>query len=348
VFNAEDAKSAEKEKGRHISSASSAPSALKDGPPHKPRACVSVDLDTLGCYREIHGLDAEFVDGPDAAYTVGVRRLLELFEAAAVPATLFVIGRDLEEPAHADILAEAAAGGAELGNHSYSHFYDLAKRSPRIQRVEIARAEEAIAATSGRRPVGYRAPGYNITPEILGILAERGYLYDSSIFACPAYYAAKGAIMACRRLAGRPSRSAMTPASNLLAPLGPYRPDAERIWRPDDASRLPLEIPMCLVPGVRFPIIGTSLHLLGKAGFDAVWPLLRSSHSQILQLEFHAVDFMDADDVGSPELIAAQPDLRIPWPQKREIYVHVLQRLRESYAFSTLEEAATGLQTLRG
>ncbi|MFW6057580.1 MAG: polysaccharide deacetylase, partial [Persicimonas sp.] len=208
---------------------------------------------------------------------------------------------------------------------------------------EIARGEEAIEAACGHKPVGYRAPGYNITSDLLAILAARGYRYDSSVFPCPPYYAAKAAIMGWRKLSDRPSRSAMTPARNLLAPIGPYRPARGQLWRRDDDSGLPVEIPMCLVPGIRFPIIGTSLHLLGRTGFDAVWPLLRKSYDQILQLEFHAIDFMDANDVDAPELTDAQPDLRVSWPEKRELYIHVLQRLRESYVFSTLQNAVDTL-----
>ncbi|MFW5968680.1 MAG: polysaccharide deacetylase family protein [Persicimonas sp.] len=301
-------------------------------------ASFTVDLDTLACYRDIHGLEPGSTDEPDAAYTVGVRRLLDFFEAARVPATLFVIGRDVAQSEHAALLEEAHERGFELGNHTFSHLYDLPSHNSGRQRIEIARGEEAIASVVGTRPVGFRAPGYNITAEILAIVEERGYLYDSSIFSCPPYYAAKGAIMGLRRLRGRPSRSAMTPAGNLLAPLGPYRPDAERPWRTDDHRRL-VEVPMCVVPLLSFPIIGTSLHLLKKTGFDMVLPALKSTYDRILQLEFHAIDFMDADDVDSDELVDAQPDLRISWRKKRELYAHVIHRLREAYQFATLEEA---------
>lgn len=317
----------------------------------KPRACLTVDLDSMACYRAIHGLGqgdkaTRSVDG-DRAYSVGVRRLLDFFGAAQVPATLFVVGSDTEHPAHAQILAEAADRGHELGNHSYSHFYDLPRRPGEIRADEIARAEDAIEQICGRRPVGYRAPGYNISPEILATLAERGYLYDSSIFSCPPYYLAKAAIMGWQKISGRPSRSAMVAPETLLAPLGPYRPSRAQMWRRDPRSDLPWEVPMCLVPGVRFPVIGTSLQLMGRAGFDAVFPLLRRAHRQLFQLEFHAIDFMDADDLrgadNAAELIAAQPDLRVSWPRKRAIYRHVISRLRADYLFSTLEDAVQQL-----
>lgn len=313
-------------------------------------ACLTVDLDSLACYREIHGLappDAP-PDGADHAYSVGVRRLLDFFEDSGVASTLFVVGKDAEHPEHAALLGEASAAGHELGNHSYSHFYDLPRRPLQVQREEIARAEEVIARVAGHKPVGYRAPGYNISLPLLKVLAERDYLYDSSVFACPPYYAAKGAIMGWRRLRARPSRSAMVDPRTLLAPLQPYRPAGGQIWRADPDSGLPLEVPMCLVPGARFPIIGTSLHLLGKTGFDLMFPLLHRAHPQIFQLEFHAIDFMDAADLGgvagAPELVAAQPDLRLAWPKKREIYAHIVARLGAHYDFATLGDAVRATQ----
>lgn len=311
-----------------------------------PYACLTVDLDSMRFYRDIHGLQRRRDAGADAAYTVGVRRLIDFFVDHHVPVTLFVVGRDAEHPAHADLLAEAVSQGFELGNHTYSHFYDLPQRPLEIREREITLGEEAIEAAGGRRPVGYRAPGYNITEQLLGQLAKRDYLYDSSVFPCPPYYFAKGAIMAWQRLRSRPSRSAMTPATNLLAPIGPYRPSADKLWKRAGTdtmdglrSHMPMEVPMCLVPGLRFPVIGTSLHLLGETGFNAVYPLLARAYDQLFQLEFHAIDFMDAGDVDSAELVAAQPDLRVPWVKKRDLYGHVIRRLRETYLFSTLEDA---------
>ncbi|AWV90953.1 polysaccharide deacetylase family protein [Bradymonas sediminis] len=320
-------------------------------PAEKPLACLTVDLDSMACYRAIHGLgDGHHRGAPaggDRAYSVGVRRLLEFFGEAGVPATLFVVGSDTEHPAHAEILGEAAASGHELGNHTYSHFYDLPRRSAATRIDEIARGEAAIERVGGRRPVGYRAPGYNISPEIIETLGRRNYLYDSSMFSCPPYYLAKGAIMGWQKVSGRPSRSAMVAPETLLAPITPYRPSREQMWRQDPLSDLPWEIPMCLVPGVRFPIIGTSLQLMGTTGFDAVFPLLRRAHPRLFQLEFHAIDFMDASDLrgaeNADELIAAQPDLRVSWPRKSMIYHHVINRLRADYLFSTLEDAVRHL-----
>jgi hypothetical protein len=71
-----------------------------------------------------------------------------------------------------------------------------------------------------------------------------------------------------------------------------------------------------------------------------VLPSLQRTYDRILNLEFHAIDFIDASDAPDGEQLAAvQPDLRIPWPQKRALYRHVLERLSEAYEFSTMRDA---------
>ena len=320
---------------------------MKQTKPHSgdaPRsfACVTVDLDGLRCYRDIHGLEPRDAD-VDPAYAIGVRRLLDLFEEHDIRATLFVIGHDVDNDAHADLLSEAAEAGHELGNHTFSHDYALPTRRRSEIEDDIARGEEAIARVTGQRPVGYRAPGYNITDDISDIVRERGYLYDSSVFPCPPYYLAKAGIMGLQALVGRPSRSAMTPARNLLAPIRPYLADDHRVWRPSRDEVGLAEIPMALVPGIRFPVIGTSLHLLGRRGFDLVFPLLRRTYPQLFQLEFHAIDFMDAHDEGAQDLVDVQPDLKVPWGDKKRLYDHIFERLTDYDAAEPLEHAVRAL-----
>lgn len=308
-----------------------------------PIASITVDLDALPHYHAIHGLGAPPAGEPDPAYTVGVARLLDLFEEEGVRGTLFVVGQDVAQPAHADLLSRAHEAGHELGNHTFSHRYDLRTLSHDAQDEDIARGEEAIAAITGAAPVGFRTPGYNVDETILELLTRRGALYDSSVFPCPPYYAAKGLIMAARAAMGQPSRSAMTLPESLLAPIGPYKPERGRFWRHDPKSPRPWEIPMALIPGLRIPVIGTSLHLLGERGFDAAWPLLRLAYPELFQLELHAIDFMDEHDPGCAALAPYQPDLRVPWATKRARYQHVIARMRRHYSFAPLCEAVAAL-----
>lgn len=303
-------------------------------------ACVSVDLDGLWCYHEIHGL-APRRDDVDPAYAIGVRRLLDFFDEVGLRATLFAIGRDAENPRHAELLAEAVDRGHEVASHSYGHDYALRHRRIHEIRDDLRRADDAIAAASGVRPCGFRTPGYNVDTRILRICAELGYRYDSSVFPCPPYWLAKAGVMGWLALRGRPSRSSMTSARTLLAPLQPYRPDATAIHIEDPRGQLPLEIPMCVVPGVRFPIIGTSLPLLGERGVSWAMKLVRRSHRGLLNLEFHAIDFMDADDPGTDALRKTQPDLAVSWTRKARLFRHLFDEVSGPWTFTTLADAAS-------
>ncbi len=305
-------------------------------------ACITVDLDGSNCYRTIHGLDERSFD-VDPMYAIGIPRMLKFFEDAAIPSTLFVIGSDVEVSAHAEILRGAHESGHELGNHTFHHRYDLRSLNLDLIEADIAAGEDAIESVSGRRPSGFRVPGYNIDSAVLSICEDRGYTYDSSLFPCPSYYLAKAGIMTTRRLTGRPSRSSMTLPQTLTAPIAPYRPDVDAPWNRGSAALI--EIPMCLTPTLRFPVIGTSLHLLGKTGFDAALGGLQKTYDTILNLEFHAIDFMDADDTGVGDLVGLQPDLKVPWHQKRELYSYVFGRLRERYVFSTMRDATQAVES---
>ncbi|GGM71622.1 chitooligosaccharide deacetylase [Lentzea pudingi] len=57
-----------------------------------------------------------FDDGPDPA---GTQQVLDVLAADQVPATFFLMGRDLEE--HPDLGRQIAQAGHEIGNHTYSH-----------------------------------------------------------------------------------------------------------------------------------------------------------------------------------------------------------------------------------
>ena len=90
---------------------------------------------------------------------------------------------------------------------------------------------------------------------------------------------------------------------------------------------------------MRFPIIGTSLHLIAGKRFNALFPLIRRAHPDLLNLEFHAIDFIDSTDLDDPELTRVQPDLAIPWAVKRERYTHIFNVIRSHYTFATLRDS---------
>ena len=319
------------------------------------RICsVSIDIDTLICYAQIHGLVTSST-GPaplgapaDSIYTHALPRFLDMFDEYGIRATLFVIGKDAEHPEHAAILRDAAERGHELANHSYNHLYGLTRLSAAGIAAEISRGTEVIEPLlpEGEKVVGFRCPGYNITPDVLKALREQNYLYDSSIFPCPPYYMAKASIIAWLALRGRPSKSIVGSPQVLLSPNRPYQPGLDP-HRPVAAKRpntLPppsedlWELPMTVVPGIRLPFIGTSVLMYPRWVMSSVTSILTKTQP-FINFELHGIDIMDPHDPGTEKLLAHQPDLRVSLQEKESRFHQVFQQIAKTHRFCTLKEA---------
>jgi hypothetical protein len=312
-------------------------------------ASISIDLDGLGCYHAIHGLEPPPAGNP--VYALAVPRFLELFEAFGIRATFFVITRDLDDEGVREVLAQVIEAGHEVASHTHSHPYHFGQLSREEMAAELDVAKARLVEVVGAEPIGFRAPGYNLADALLGLLAERGYRYDSSVFPCPPYYLAKAAVMTAMRIVGRRSGSALTDPRAWLAPLQPYRPSRRGFHRPPRGGEeaVPLwEVPMCVVPWLRLPVIGTSLALFGARAFSVVYPWIR--HNQpFLNLEFHGIDLLDPSDPGVAQaLVRRQPDLRRGLDQKIAVYRAVFGRIAGDYRFATLAEMAETLERERG
>jgi polysaccharide deacetylase family protein (PEP-CTERM system associated) len=109
-------------------------------------------------------------------------RLLEIFDAAGIRATFFVLGWVAERfPALVRSIHQA---GHEVASHGYAHglVYDA---TPAAFRDDLRRAKDAIESAAGARVSGYRAPSYSIVDRslwALDVLVSEGYHYDSSIY----------------------------------------------------------------------------------------------------------------------------------------------------------------------
>jgi len=109
---------------------------------------------------------------------VGVPRLLEQLRAAGIRATFFVPGFTAE--CYPDTIRRIVADGHEVGWHGYMH--ELPHELPVAeQRAIIERAGEVLEPLTGQRPVGYRAPWWQLSLQSPELLAGAGFRYDSSL-----------------------------------------------------------------------------------------------------------------------------------------------------------------------
>ena len=108
---------------------------------------------------------------------VGVPRLLELLGEYGLPATFFVPGLTAER--YPGMVESVAAAGHEVGHHSYSHRSPV-DLSDSEEREDFERALSALDAI-GVAPAGHRAAMWEAGWRTLGLVAEYGLRYDSSL-----------------------------------------------------------------------------------------------------------------------------------------------------------------------
>jgi hypothetical protein len=319
--------------------------------PGGKRCAVSIDLDAIGCYYRIHGLGEAPAELAHVILERALPRAANLFAARGIHVTWFVIGRDADadaalpdraaRAANAARLAVVARHGDELANHTYSHPYALTRLADAVVDDEIAGCDRVLRAIAGTAPRGFRAPGYGISPAVLAVLARRGYRYDSSIFPAPGYYAAKAAVMAALLALGRPSGAVLTDPRALAAPAAPYRPAMAAPWRRGQAPLV--ELPIAVTPWARLPAIGTSLLVAPAPIRTRLLAAMR--RRDFFNFELHGIDFVDAEQDGIPgELVARQPDLRLPIAEKLARLAAILDDLGRTWTFATLAEVARDVQ----
>jgi len=299
------------------------------------RLCaVSVDLDEIPFYFQIHGLPEPSWPAKSAVYEAALPRLTELAKQAAIPLTLFAIGSDLVWPDGAAKLRAAHEAGHEIANHTKDHRYDLTRLSYAEIIEQIEGGSKAIQEATGARPVGFRAPGYTITDQVFAALAELGVAYDSSVFPCPAYFGAKAIAIGGITLQGRKTRSILDTPRVLTAPTCPYRV-GKPYWQRGSGV---LELPIQVTRGARLPFIGTTLTLAGPWRASLLTRMCIGE--PLVNLELHGIDVLDDED-GLTALKPHQPDVRVPVARKIETLYAVIETLkRAEYTFVTLREAA--------
>jgi len=301
-----------------------------------PRAAITFDLD--GLHRDLfvqQPTSAERACLHDLASAVVVPRILEWLGGLGVPATFFAIGDDVERrPA---LFRAIAAAGHEVANHTMSHLRDFSRQSAATIRTEVARGDEAIASATGDKPVGFRAPGYTITPTVIDTLTELGYRYDSSVVPSWSYSALKHAF----RWFARPAyRDFLVPQelSCATAPRLPYPIAPHKLFGSSQGAAV-IEIPLTTITPLQFPFIHGLTTRVPDAGRRLVeWAAVRRP---FVSLSFHDMEFADRRDLGSlPASDLTRPHLAIPIQDRLARLSTLVERVKQTHVIATLKTTA--------
>lgn len=110
------------------------------------------------------------------------QRLLAILGQFGVRGTFFILGWVAER--YPQLVRDIAACGHEIACHGFSHRL-VYEQSPEEFYEETRRAKNLLEDISGSAVHGYRAASYSIVRKslwALDILADLGFVYDSSIF----------------------------------------------------------------------------------------------------------------------------------------------------------------------
>jgi len=105
--------------------------------------------------------------------------ILDILDKKSVTATFFILGWIAERlPGMVRRLSEL---GHEIASHGYRHqlIYSM---TPEEFRRDVKKTKSKLEYIIGKKVYGYRAPSFSITDWSIEILAEEGYIYDSSVF----------------------------------------------------------------------------------------------------------------------------------------------------------------------
>jgi peptidoglycan/xylan/chitin deacetylase (PgdA/CDA1 family) len=148
---------------------------------YRAAACFTFDLDAESGLLFEHPETSDQLDvmthqayGPRTA----VPRLLRLLDRQSIRATFFIPGYSAERwPAAVRSIRDA---GHEIAHHGYLHEGSRHADQATEER-RLLRGFEALDAVAGVRPVGYRAPNWEASYALPGILARNEIRYDSSL-----------------------------------------------------------------------------------------------------------------------------------------------------------------------
>lgn len=291
-------------------------------------ASLSLDLDNQWSYMKTHG-DAGWEDHPSYLDLV-VPRVLAMLERLDLKLTFFVVGQDAALEKNHAALAQLAAAGHEIGNHSFHHEPWLHLYSEEEVHEELERAELAIEQATGVRPNMFRGPGYSLSPTVLKVLHTRGYRFDASTM--PTYLGplARAYYLRTAKLEGeeRERRAKLFGTwKDGLQPIKPY------LWDLPEGEEL-LEIPVTTFPWLKFPFhlsyvlyLSTYSKALASLYFRMAVRACRMARFGPALL-LHPLDFLSAEDVAGLEFF---PGMRITTADKLARVESYLKRYSEGF-----------------
>lgn len=145
-----------------------------------PTVCLTFDFDAISLWIGPMRATSPSMISRGEFGAVGVERILRLLERESIPATFFITGHTAET--YSALTRAIAETGHEIGHHGYLHENPIDLTRDEEERV-LLRGLAALDAVAGVRPIGYRSPAWDNSPNTIDLLLAHGFRYESSLMA---------------------------------------------------------------------------------------------------------------------------------------------------------------------
>lgn len=275
----------------------------------------------------------------------GGAAVLKFLKERNLVITFFVVGQDAALEKNHEALKSLAKAGHEIGNHSFHHEPWLHTYTQEQIEAEIARAEELIVKVTGKKPIGFRGPGFSISQTTIEVLISRGYLYDCSTL--PTYIGPLARLYYFMTAKLNPDEKRQR--DNLFGSIQDgFRPIRPYLWQLKyvGSDKQLIEIPVTTMPIFKIPIHVS--YLIYIASYSRALALLYFKIAMLLcrltgtrpSLLLHPLDFLGGDDIKE---LSFFPAMRLLKEKKLKLVSEILRLYMNQFNVVTMQEHATGI-----
>ena len=287
-----------------------------------------MDLDNMWSYMKTHG-DSGWEEFP-SYFEILIPQLLDILDKLNLKITFFIVGQDAALKKNRECIKQLTASGHEIGNHSFHHepWFHLYS-TERIEK-EVLDTDRYIIQATGKKPVGFRGPGFTWSIDLFNILKKNGYMYDASIL--PTYIGPLARKLYFKNT--KLSKEQREERKDLFGNIKDgFKPGKPFLWNLSFEQYL-LELPVTTIPIIKIPFhlsyllyisrISESLMLTYLNIAIYLCKLTRTYPSFLL----HPLDFLSIDQV--PEL-AFFPGMDLGNAHKLKIFRRVIKLLSNHF-----------------
>ena len=189
--------------------------------------------------------------------------------------------------------------GYEIGNHSYNHLFNFGSLNKFNLKDEIFKSHEKIFQIIGEEPKGFIAPTWGFSKELIDVLIELKYEYDSSSFPSFLLYPMITKIVYNHKTNFKKGLKILNRSDwfdPFSKPTNPYLVNSYGEINKIRETQNIVELPLPTLSRFKPSIWHTLLFIFGKEYFIQQLKSLLSSHKGFYYV-MHPADFLGIEDL---------------------------------------------------